>query len=101
VLKFICYFQVLIITFVLFKLDLKNSTIKFTILIEVDSQQQSFPPLSFKNVTYEGSSGIHKNFFKSIKDQNGKFSEDFHKLKEQVELLGLDEKQKNKLLLEE
>jgi len=28
-------------------------------------------------------------------------SEDFHKLKEQVELLALDEKQKNKFLLEE
>jgi len=25
--------------------------VKFTILTEVDSQQQSFPPLSFKNVT--------------------------------------------------
>jgi len=36
----------------IFAIDLKNSTIKFTILIEVDSHQQSFPPLSFKNVTF-------------------------------------------------
>jgi len=35
----------------IFAIDLKNSTIKFTILTEVDSQQQSFPPLCFKNVT--------------------------------------------------
>jgi len=35
----------------IFAIYLKNSTIKFTILTEVDSQQQSFPLLSFKNVT--------------------------------------------------
>jgi len=64
VLKFIHYFQVLIINSnvcgslrfeiherqTIFAIDLKNSAIKFTILTEVDSQQQSFPLLSFKNV---------------------------------------------------
>jgi len=35
----------------IFAIDLKNSTIKFAILTEVDFQQQSFPPPSFKNVT--------------------------------------------------
>jgi len=35
----------------IFAIDFKNSTIKFTILTEVISQQQIFPLSSYKNVT--------------------------------------------------